>query len=68
MCFLRDKDGHLTILTDYPFPSFWPELTNCLDLNSMMDGFTIEIYINLIEKGEKKAWIGALNSDYCEDR
>ena len=48
------KDGHWTILTDCPFPSFWPELPNCLDLNSMMDGFTIEICINLFEKKGKR--------------
>ena len=54
MCFLKVKDGHLTILTNCPYPSFWPELPNCLDLNFMMDGFTIVIYINLIGKGKEK--------------
>ena len=54
MCFLKVKDGHLTFLTDCPFPSFWPEFSNCLDLNSMMDGFTIEKYINLFEKEKGK--------------
>ena len=29
MCFWKVKDGHLTILTDCPFPSFWSELPNC---------------------------------------
>ena len=42
------------ILTNCSFSLFWPELPNCLDLNSMMDGFTIEIYINLIEKKGKR--------------
>ena len=68
MCFLKVKDGHLTILNDCLYPSFWCELPNCLDLNSMMDGLTIEIYIKLIEKEKKKYWIGALNSDYCGHR
>ena len=54
MCFLKVKDGHLTILNDCPYPSFWPELPNCLDLNSMMDGLTIEIYIKLIGNGKEK--------------
>ena len=48
------QDGHLTILTDCPYPSFWPELSNCLDLNSVMDGLTIEIYLKLIGKGGEK--------------
>ena len=54
MCFLKVKDGHLTILTNCPYPSFWPELSKFLDLNSMMDGLTIEIYIKLIGKGKEK--------------
>ena len=54
MCFLKVKDGHLTILIDCPFSSFWPKLPNCVDLNLMMDGFTIEIYINLIENKGKR--------------
>ena len=28
MCFWKVKDGHLTILTDCPFPPFWSELWN----------------------------------------
>ena len=68
--FLKVKDGHLTILTDCPFPSFWPELPNCLDLNSMMNGFTIEIYVNLIEKKGKRIldWIfkqSLLSAERC---
>ena len=52
--FLKVKDGHLTILTDCPHPSFWPEPSNCLDLNSVMDGLTIEIFTKLIGKGKEK--------------
>ena len=48
---LKVKDGHMT---NCPYPSFWPELPNCLDLNSMMDGFTIEIYINFFWKRKRK--------------
>ena len=28
MCFWKVKDGHLTILTDCPFPPFWSEILN----------------------------------------
>ena len=51
---LKVKNGHLTILTDCPFPSFCSELPNCYDLKSMMVCFTIEIYRNLLEKKGKK--------------
>ena len=41
---LKVKDGHLTILTDCPFLSFWPELPNCSHLESVMECVMIKIY------------------------
>ena len=47
MCFLKVKDGHLTILTDCPVPSFWPELSNCEEAKSMMVCVIIETFRKL---------------------
>ena len=54
MCFLKVKDGHLTILIDCPFPSFWPELPNCEEAKSMMVCFNIKIYRKLILRKRKR--------------
>ena len=54
MCFLKVKDGHLTILTDCPFPSFWPELPNCSDLKSIMVCVNIKIFRKLIVRKSKR--------------
>ena len=54
MCFWKVKDGHLTILPDCPYSSFWPEIWNCKDINPVMDGLALEIYSKLIGKGERK--------------
>ena len=64
---LKVKDGHLSILTNCPFPSFWPELPKCLDLKSMMMVSALKyIYIKIeLRKKEKECRIGALNIHYC---
>ena len=53
---LKVKDGHLTILTDCPFLSFWPELPNCSHLESVMVCVMIKIYSKFnFEKKKKEA-------------
>ena len=56
MCFLKVKDGHLTILTDCPILSFWPELSNCSHLESVMVCVMIKIFSKFnFEKKKKEA-------------
>ena len=52
---LKVKDGHLTILTDSPFLSFWPELPNCSHLASVMVCVTIKHLEIYFEKKKKEA-------------
>ena len=54
MCFWKVKDGHLTIMPDCHYSSFWPEIWNCQDLNPVMDVLAIEIYWKLIGKRKRK--------------
>ena len=55
MCFLKVKDGHLTILTNCPFLSFWPELPNCSHLESVMVCVMIKIFRKIDFEKRKKA-------------
>ena len=53
-CFWKVKDGHLTILPDCPYFSFWPEIWNCKDPNPVMDALALEIHSKLIGKRKRK--------------
>ena len=59
MCFWKVKDGHLTILTDCPFPPFWSEILN--SEHQICDSLPNEwnIYKFNSEMGRKKDRKGA---------
>ena len=54
MSIWKVKVGHLTILPDCPYPSFWSEIWEWKDLKSMMYVLAIYILLKLIGKNEKQ--------------
>ena len=67
--FWKVKDGHLTILTDCPFPSFWSELWNCAEeiYDSLYHVWNLcKIYSELGDKMVRNAaWNWFCTSVYC---
>ena len=54
MSIWKVKVGHLTTLSDCPYPSFWPEIWKWKDQKSMMDVLALYILYKLNSKMEKK--------------
>ena len=59
---LKVKDGHLTILSNCPFHSFWPELPKCSHQEPVMVCVMIKIYskFNFEKKGQEWSLIQSL--------
>ena len=63
MCFWKVKDGHLTILTNCPFPSFWSKILR-VNTKSVSGGRMFENSTNLLSKWKGK-WSGnELENDF----